>query len=288
MPMVKIMDCANVHVHRSRAKVAAMSNAAIDAAYRVKAGSATNKTVLIALANRANDEGKCWPFLRTLKAETELSERAIRTALADLERRGLLSRAAQYLDGTKYRRSNLITLHLDMVHDVQDMGQEVQDDGASDAPYGAGDAPYMGQDVPVDGAPGAPHIEPSLNRNKVEPKKNQARPRDVFDVEFNEQFWPLYPNRIDRKKASEAYVKARKRGIPFDAIMDGLKRYVAAHPVDYQYWKGPAAWLNSERWNDQPAPSPQPQSGSKRNSTVEAANRIYERTYGSPNTAKAA
>jgi hypothetical protein len=148
-----------------------MSNAAINAAYCVKAGSATNKTVFIALANRANNEWKCWPSVTKLMAETELSERAIRSALADLERRRLISREPQYLDGTKYRRSNLITLHLDMVHEAQDMVQDVQDDGAADAPCGAGDAPYMVQEVQGDGAPAAPHIEPSLNR-KVEPSKN--------------------------------------------------------------------------------------------------------------------
>jgi hypothetical protein len=272
-----------------------MSNAAINSAYRVKAGSSTNKTVLIALANRANDEGKCWPSVTKLMAETELSERAIRSALADLERRRLISREAQYLDGTKYRRSNLVTLHLDMVHEVQDMVQDVQDDGAADAPYGAGDAPYMVQEVQGDGASAAPRIEPSKNR-KVEPKKNQTRaerrrllsPELQYHVEFDEQFLPIYPNRIDELNARRAYVKARKRGICCDDIMAGLKRYVAAHPVDYPYWKGPAAWLNGERWKDQPAAPPHPQSGAKPNSTVQAANRIYERAYGSPATAKAA
>ncbi len=109
---------------------------------------------------------------------------------------------------------------------------------------------------------------------------------DPIDVEFNERFWLAYPNRVKKKDAKTAYSKARKKATA-DEIINGLETYKRTKP-EWQVWAHPTSWLNAERWNDQPAPSPQPQSGVKRNSTVEAANRFYERTYGSPNTAKAA
>jgi hypothetical protein len=140
-----------------------MSIPAINWAYKIKAGSARNKAVLAALANHANDDGKCWPFIRTLKAETELGERAVQLALADLKKRRLISRQPQHLDGTKYRRNSEFTLHLDAVQD----GAGDAPYGAADSPYGAGDAPPMVQEMHPHGAGDAPHIEPSLNHKEV-------------------------------------------------------------------------------------------------------------------------
>ncbi len=241
-----------------------MSINAINRAYTVTAGGPRNKAVLQALADCVNekDADKCWPRISVLAAKTELKERAIQMALADLEKRGLITRQAQFLDGTKYRRSNLITLHLDT---VQQDGAADAPHGAGDAPYGAADAPSMVQEMHPHGAGDAPHIEPEDNQ-KVEPEKNQA-------IEFDEQFWPLYPNKVDRKAAFKSYMKARQRGIPFDDIMNGLKRYVGAHPADYGYWKGPAAWLNGERWNDQPAAHQNGQQSSRGNA-VDAADQL--------------
>jgi hypothetical protein len=177
-----------------------------------------------------------------LAAKTEMDERTVRLALTDLVRRGLISREPQYLDGTKYRRSDLFTLHL-----------------TSDATTHPGETPgYIRASHPVHPGESPGHIEPEDNQ-KVEPEKNQTRGARAlaivdqsFDKEFDDHFWPLYPNKVDKLKARKAFVKAR-RGVALADIMGGLKRYVDAHPVDYQYWKGPAAWLTGERWNDQPA-----------------------------------
>lgn len=147
-----------------------MSNTAINWAYEVTAGGYRNKAVLVALANFANDDGKCWPFIRTLVKATELCDRAVRSALADLEKRRLISRQPQFLDGTQYRRNELITLHLDMVQDVQDDGAPDAGYPAPDAGYGASDAGYIRHDMPEHPASGAGHIEPSLNLKK-EPRE---------------------------------------------------------------------------------------------------------------------
>lgn len=50
----------------------------------------SKKLVLMALADIADDGGKCWPSVGTLAAKCSLSARAVRANLADLERRGLI------------------------------------------------------------------------------------------------------------------------------------------------------------------------------------------------------
>lgn len=93
-----------------------MSVRAINDAYRVKAGSPSSKMVLLALANHAGEDSKCWPSISKLETETELHANTVRRSLRDLERRGLISREERYSPGTRCRISDLYTLHLSLRH----------------------------------------------------------------------------------------------------------------------------------------------------------------------------
>lgn len=56
-------------------------------------GSASRKAVLLALANRANhDTGLCCPSVERISEETEIGERTVRQALADLHADGFITR----------------------------------------------------------------------------------------------------------------------------------------------------------------------------------------------------
>lgn len=48
------------------------------------------KIVLLALADYADDSGRCWPSQETMTAKTSLSVRSIRTQLRALEAQGLI------------------------------------------------------------------------------------------------------------------------------------------------------------------------------------------------------
>lgn len=52
----------------------------------------TEKFVLLALADNANDEGVCWPSIATLCKKTCTSEREVQRAIAALDKSGQLSR----------------------------------------------------------------------------------------------------------------------------------------------------------------------------------------------------
>lgn len=72
-------------------------------------------------------------------------------------------------------------------------------------------------------------------------------------LEFENQFWTIWPNRVDRKAAAGAFFKARKAH-DLETILDGVRSYAANKP-DWQAWKSPAAWLNGEKFLDKPAVS---------------------------------
>lgn len=57
-----------------------------------KIGPATVRLVLLALADQANDEGVCWPFMATIASRAGCGLSTARKACAELEAQGLLRR----------------------------------------------------------------------------------------------------------------------------------------------------------------------------------------------------
>ncbi|MBN9603032.1 MAG: helix-turn-helix domain-containing protein [Afipia felis] len=71
--------------------------------------SATQKLVLIAVCDRANKDGKCWPSQRNTAARCSLTERTVNSALGSLEKNGLIRRKRRTkTDGR--RTSDVITV----------------------------------------------------------------------------------------------------------------------------------------------------------------------------------
>jgi hypothetical protein len=71
-----------------------------------------------------------------------------------------------------------------------------------------------------------------------------------------EEFWNLYPHKVGKRDAMQAFSRARKR-TDFETMASGLKRY--AGKTDDRPWCNPATWLNQDRWGDSPAPPPRGQ-----------------------------
>lgn len=68
------------------------------------------KLVLLALSDRADDSGHCFPGLETLSEKTSMSRRGVQKVLAKLEERKLIARGRRYIDGR--RSSNQYSLHI--------------------------------------------------------------------------------------------------------------------------------------------------------------------------------
>ena len=52
--------------------------------------------VYIYLADRANEDGECWPAIPTIARELKLSQSTVRRALQDLRKEGLLETKQRY------------------------------------------------------------------------------------------------------------------------------------------------------------------------------------------------
>lgn len=87
-----------------------MSVQALSCAFAIRGITSSEKLVLLALANFANEKMECWPSQERIAADTELSERTVWAALNKLEALGMLTRERRKRpDGT--RSTDKFTLH---------------------------------------------------------------------------------------------------------------------------------------------------------------------------------
>lgn len=99
--------------------------------------------------------------------------------------------------------------------------------------------------------------EPQFVPEKDPHKMTDKSLEDEFDA-----LWLLYPRKSGKKDALRHYKAARKSGVDYDTIEDGIRRYVRhieAEHTDEQYIAMGSTWFCGHRWEDTYArPSPKP------------------------------
>lgn len=88
-----------------------MSVEAISAAFKVQGLTASEKLVLLVLADSANNEThQCWPSQKKLAEYTGLSKRTIWAAVDSLAKKGMIKKTGRLREGTHEKTSNLMEL----------------------------------------------------------------------------------------------------------------------------------------------------------------------------------
>ena len=67
------------------------------------------RTVYMYLKDRANNKGQCWPGIKTIAVDLDLSTSTVRRALDDLSKAGLVSKTHRWRENGSYS-SNLYQL----------------------------------------------------------------------------------------------------------------------------------------------------------------------------------
>lgn len=168
----------------------------------------------LALADYANDEGRCWPSQKSLAWKARCSQNFVRVAIKRMMSDGLIEIAKE-----SHGRGNSIVYQL-KPHSAN---------GHSANPHSPeAETPFATKKTPLI----INHQEPSLND------------------EFN-QFWEAYPRKVAKGAASKAFAKAfaRNRNLTLEALLSSVTTY-AATISDIRYCAFPATWLNGERWMD--------------------------------------
>lgn len=247
----------------------AMSKAPI----KRNAAQCRNRLVLIALADRYNDDtGVCWPSIKTISKDIGVSERTVYKAIDELEAAGLIGRGSPHWVAhlRADRRPTVWTLNLGMVKPVEEKRET--DNGVSEV-LARGEDVFMpsdsrgedvfserGEDVFTNGVKTCsdkpkenPNSEPkNINAHSTNERTCQSR-EEVWQSEFAE-WYKDYPRKTGKGAARKAFLKARKNGVEVNTLKDGLDRSIRSWSVENRpkdKMPYPATWLNAESWDDE-------------------------------------
>ena len=96
--------------------------------------------------------------------------------------------------------------------------------------------------------------EVRLGKDSID-KSNNISSSALAD-EF-ERLWSIYPRKQGKKKAFDAYMRARKKGTTFEAVEDGVKayvRYIRIDRVETQFIKQGSTFFSQQAWQDEWTP----------------------------------
>ena len=236
--------------------------------------SATEKVVLLALADHANEHGLCWPSVSTLMKRANVGERTVQRAIQSLEEGGFITRERRSRENGSdtsnlYRlmfertstetcgnvrkpteRSGGVNLapHTDTHPIPMPKGIETHKEG--DVIQTGGVTQTGGEGVIQTGGEGGLHDTP---RTVI--KNHQIEPSISYDAEFAE-FWAAYPSRQPHSnpkvRAKEKYIHLRrKENVSHETIVNGAKAYaIAMLGRDTLYIAQAVTWLNQRRFED--------------------------------------
>lgn len=250
-----------------------MSIQAIAAAIAIQEIGPTEKLLLIALANYADDKFTCWPSQVALARDTCLSERSIRTLMVGLEKRELVSREKRRrLDGS--RASDLIILHLGPNQPANTAGSE-EATGESHHINRQNPSAQPAESVSATGKIGADNrqifpplpeaasgltsFEPSpSNRQKSPPIPPRGLDRDLSEIKtLTEAIWEATPivgrRRSSRNACNRAVGAALRRGGAPDQILTGVLGYYASADAtkdDAKFAAGVHRIIENDRWKE--------------------------------------
>lgn len=107
-------------------------------------------------------------------------------------------------------------------------------------------------------------LETKQAEDKSETKKDNVRQEKEKEIELKkekennilsefETLWKLYPRKLGKDKAFGYYQKARKSGVAYETIEQGIKAYcdyIIATKTKKEFIKHGSTWFNNSCWND--------------------------------------
>jgi hypothetical protein len=100
----------------------------------------------------------------------------------------------------------------------------------------------------------SPPSPPMINNSTPSPTPDLANAKSLKTPTENplfEEFWGVYPRKVEKGVARKAWKNALKRATP-EEIIAGAKRYAAQRfGQEVEFTKHPGPWLNADRWLDE-------------------------------------
>ena len=191
-----------------------MSIEAINYAFKCQTKNATQKAVLLVLANYSNENNQSYPSISTISRLSSCQDRTVIRALKELEESGFIQKMPRFNE--KGQTSNLYTIGGDKI----DMG------GVTET------TPYPKEDT--------------VN-NKIRGDKKDT----PYTEEFR-QWWELYPRKAGSKKEAFKVFQKVLQKEDYSTIYKATD--IFSHNIrlnnhtDVKWIPHPVTWLRQERW----------------------------------------
>jgi len=192
--------------------------------------SPSQKIVLLMLADRHNPDLGCFPSIRRLANDCNMSRSGVFTHLKVLEQKGMILRIGRTRENGE-QTSNEYTLLFNS--NVQNLDSRVQKIDGGSAETGRGVVQKLDTNNHV-----------SIN-HVIEHKVLRS-----VSIGFD-NFWKDYPRKIGKAKAKKCYEKATSlHGV--DKINDAVKVYAeSVKSKEKRFIPHPTTWLSQGRWDDE-------------------------------------
>ena len=214
-----------------------MSVMAMAWAWRAPVKNASERLVLIALADHSDDQGRCWPGQEGLAEKCCMHRVSVNRIVKRLADAGLIEiqhRAKE--DGT--RNSNLYRIP------IQSNPESLWRANQSNPEYNQSNPEY-GQSNSGLHKPSENHqIEPS----DISTSHQMTSQPDRFDL-----FWQVYPKKVAKAEARKAWKQIKPTDPVLQQILDDIQWRLANDEQwqDRKYQPNPATYLRGRRWEDE-------------------------------------
>lgn len=205
------------------------------------------KLILLAIADAVDAHGVGFCSHKQIQQVTQVTTEYIRRCVnqfVDEGRLEIISKGNGPGRATVYR----IKLPNSVGEFTRENYPELPNSVGENSPTQLHRTPQLGRGNSPTGAPNPP----SYTSLETSPLQTPA-PADAAFIEF----WTIYPRRAQKAKARKAFTDALKK-VPRETILTGAARYRDDPNRKPQYTAHPASWLNAERWDDDPEPTPAP------------------------------
>lgn len=234
-----------------------MSNDLLTLAWGVRL-SAGAKVLLVALADRANEDGECWPSRSTLAQMTGLAMSSVSEHLGVLKSAGLVSQARRRHESAVYTVDREALVAAQDLRNPDVSNPDISDPDISNQDVWNPDNPESGLKTSgiQTSVPYTNHQEPtSANASaNASRKRRKSKRADEYTDAF-EAWWMTYPRKKDKFAAFRAFQSAIKK-TSAEQLTASARRYateVAGRSDEHIKLGG--TWLTKRCWEDD-APVP--------------------------------
>lgn len=210
--------------------------------------------LLIVLADFANDEGVCWPSIKSLARHADLGERHVSAELKELAKDGYLT-IEEHAGKSNHYRLNIP----EGVNHGSGVKRSRGMNPSSGVNRSASRTTVQGGDEPQATPTPAPQaITTTLNPHKTisEPSRRAqafAQPRAMTYPPAFEEFWEAYPKKKSKGDAFKAWKQLRPdadlRAHMLRSV-EQLSRSDDWRKESGKYVPYPASWIRAEGWLD--------------------------------------